>query len=148
MFYPGISIVTLAVRDVARSRAFYERVGWRSSNVASTPECAFFQLSNVALALYDRAKFDAERGAAPRLDSAQEEEVPRCALAQNHGSPSSVDEALRRFVSAGGAVTKPAAATHWGGYTAIVADPDGHLWELAWNPAFPLNVDGSIELPP
>ncbi|MFN3889103.1 MAG: VOC family protein [Beijerinckiaceae bacterium] len=143
MFYPGVSLVTLAVRDVARSRAFYERVGWRGSTSASSSECAFFALNNVALALYDRAAFDAETGAAP----SGADRPPNMALAQNHGSPASVDEALRKFVQAGGAVIKPGGATHWGGYTAIVADPDGHIWELAWNPAFPLNADGTIDLP-
>lgn len=143
MFYPGVSLVTLSVRDVERSRAFYERVGWRSSALASSSECAFFQLNNIALALYDRAAFDAEIEA----PQGEGERVACVALAQNHGSPASVDEALRKFVEAGGRVVKPCGATHWGGYTAIVADPDGHMWELAWNPAFPLNADGTIDLP-
>lgn len=144
MFYPGVSIVTLAVRDVARSRAFYEGMGWRCSQSASAPECAFFQLNNVALALYDRSLFDAETGAPAVAVSAGRR---RSALAQNHGSPASVDAALRKFVAAGGEVVKSGGATDWGGYTALVADPDGHLWELAWNPAFPLGADGTIELP-
>src|SRR5690606_30522866 len=94
MFYPGVSIITLAVRDVARSRAFYERLGWRCSRVASAPECAFFQLNNVALALFDQSMFDEETGAAapPGHSGAR-----RSALAQNHGSPASVDAALRKF---------------------------------------------------
>jgi predicted lactoylglutathione lyase len=144
MFYPGVSIVTLAVRNVARSRAFYERLGWRCSQAASAPECAFFQLNNVTLALYDQTEFDEEVG--EPVSSGHS--ARRTALAQNHGSPASVDAALRRFSSAGGRVVKPAGATGWGGYTALVADPDGHIWEIAWNPAFPLGPDGAIELPP
>lgn len=144
MFYPGVSIITLAVRDVAQSRAFYEGMGWRCSRSASAPECAFFQLNNVALALYDKAMFDDETGARPAAGS----DGRRSALAQNHGSPASVDAALRKFAAAGGVVVKPGGATDWGGYTALVADPDGHLWELAWNPAFPLGADGTVELPP
>jgi uncharacterized protein len=144
MFYSGISLITLVVRNVARSRAFYERAGWRSSAAASVSECAFFQLNNVAIALYDHAAFGAEIGAAPP----DFEGTPRTVLAQNHGSPASVDEAAARFVDAGGRMIKSGAATEWGGYTAIVADPDGHFWELAWNPAFALNADGTIDLPP
>ena len=144
MFYSGVSLITLAVRNVTRSRAFYERAGWRSSGAASSSECAFFQLNNVVIAIYDRAAFEAEIGAAP----SQHAGTPRTALAQNHGSPASVDEAAARFVDAGGTVIKAGSSTSWGGYTAIVADPDGHLWELAWNPAFALNADGTIDLPP
>ncbi len=144
MFYAGISLITLGVRNVSRSRAFYERAGWKSSRAASSAECAFFQLNNVALALYELAAFEAEIGAIP----SSRDGPPLMALAQNHGSPASVDDAASRFVDAGGRLIKPGASTHWGGYTAIVADPDGHLWELAWNPAFALDADGTIELPP
>lgn len=143
MFYPGVSLITLAVRDVGRARAFYEGAGWRCSQGASTGECAFFQLNNVALALYDQASFDAEAGVA-----AGESGGARFAMAQNHGSPESVDAALRRAILAGARVIRQGAATAWGGYTALFADPDGHVWELAWNPAFPLAADGTIELPP
>ncbi|MDP2356737.1 MAG: VOC family protein [Beijerinckiaceae bacterium] len=143
MFYPGVSIITLSVSDVARSRAFYERVGWRCSGQASSDECAFFQLNGLALALYDRRMFDAERGAAPSRNGG----ASLTALAQNHASSSCVDEAQRDFIEAGGTIVKAGNATHWGGYTSIVADPDGHLWELAWNPAFTLKPDGKIELP-
>ena len=143
MLYPGVSLITLGVDDVARSRAFYERVGWRCSQGASTAECAFFHLNAVALALYDQQAMDAETGA-----SASVAARPRFSLAQNHGSPASVDEALRKAVLAGASVIKQGAATHWGGYTALFADPDGHVWELAWNPAFPLGADGTIDLPP
>lgn len=143
MFYPGVSLITLAVRDVGRARAFYEGAGWRCSQGASTDECAFFQLNNVALALYDQASFAAEAGAVEG-----EGACARFALAQNHGSPASVDAALRRAVAAGASILKRGAVTSWGGYTALFADPDGHVWELAWNPAFPLAADGTIELPP
>jgi predicted lactoylglutathione lyase len=144
MLYPGVSLITLGVDDVARSRAFYERVGWRCSQGASTAECAFFHLNTVALALYDQQAMDAETGASASPGPAR----ARFALAQNHGSPASVDEALRKAVLAGASVIKPGSATHWGGYTALFADPDGHVWELAFNPAFPLGADGTIDLPP
>lgn len=145
MFYAGVSIITLGVRDVASARAFYERAGWRASQSASSPECAFFQLNNVVMALYDQAAFDMELGQPQGAPAASR---VRFALAQNHGGPASVDAAARRMVQAGGALVKAGAHTHWGGYTALASDPDGHVWEFAWNPAFPLNADGSIDLPP
>lgn len=145
MFYPGVSIITLGVRDVAAARAFYERAGWRVSTAASSAECAFFQLNNIAIALYDQTAFDSEMGLA---GDAPEHGRPRFALAQNHFGPESVEAAVRRMVGAGARVVKPGAATAWGGYTALVEAPDGHVWELAWNPGFPLNADGTVELPP
>ncbi|MBX9760636.1 MAG: VOC family protein [Beijerinckiaceae bacterium] len=144
MLYPGVSLITLGVGDVARSRAFYERVGWRCSQGASTAQCAFFILNNVALALYDQSALDRETGAS----AADGDGRPRFALAQNHGSPASVDEALRRALAAGAGLISQGAPAHWGGYTALFADPDGHVWELAWNPAFPLGADGTIDVPP
>ena len=144
--YPGVSLITLGVADVARARGFYERLGWRCSQGASTPEVAFFTLNNVALALFGRADMLEDAGIDPQ--AAGEAGAPAIMLAQNHPAPQAVDEAIRTAVAAGGSLVKAGQATVWGGYHGMVADPDGHVWELAWNPAFPLAADGEIELPP
>ncbi len=155
-FYPGISLITLGVADVARARHFYERLGWRCSP-ASTPDVAFFKLNNIALALFGRQDLLSDVGFADadlsdtRLAVAQVEPQPGAApafsLSQNHGGTGAVDRALQEAVAAGGALLKTGQATSWGGYHGMVADPDGHVWEMAWNPHFPLAPDGTIDLP-
>lgn len=140
--YPGVSLITLAVEQVARSRAFYERLGWRCAHAASTQDVAFFSLNAVALALFDRMAFAQDLGLA-----APARAIPTVALAQNHGGAGAVDRALSDALAAGAVLLKPAQATSWGGYHAMFADLDGHVWELAWNPHFPLAPDGTIELP-
>jgi predicted lactoylglutathione lyase len=143
--YPGVSLITLGVADVARARGFYERLGWRCSQGASTPEVAFFTLNNVALALFGRADMLEDAGMDPKGAQAG---APSIMLAQNHPAPQAVDRAMSAAVAAGGSLVKQAQATSWGGYHGMVADPDGHVWELAWNPGFPLSASGEIELPP
>lgn len=143
-FYPGISLITLGVADVARARHFYERLGWRCSS-ASTPEVAFFKLNNIALALFGRDDLVADAGLEPQAGVAAAN--PVFSLSQNHGGTGAVDRALAEAVAAGGALLKTGQATSWGGYHGMVADPDGHVWEMAWNPHFPLAHDGTIDLP-
>lgn len=143
-FYPGISLITLGVADVVRARDFYERLGWRCSS-ASTPEVAFFKLNNIALALFGRDDLLSDAGLAPQPDAAAA--PPVFSLSQNHGGAGAVDRALAEAVAAGGALLKKGQATSWGGYHGIIADPDGHVWEMAWNPHFPLAHDGTIDLP-
>ncbi len=143
-FYPGLSLITLGVADVARARHFYERLGWRCSS-ASTAEVALFKLNNIALALFGRDELVADAGLEPRPGAAQAS--PAFSLSQNHGGTGAVDRALAQAVAAGGALLKTGQATSWGGYHGMVADPDGHVWEMAWNPHFPLAPDGTIDLP-
>ena len=143
-FYPGITLITLGVADVARARHFYERLGWRCSS-ASTAEVAFFKLNNIALALFGRADLLSDAGLEPQAGSACES--PAFTLSQNHGGTGAVDRALAQAVAAGGSLLKTGEATSWGGYHGMVADLDGHVWEMAWNPHFPLAPDGTIDLP-
>ncbi|MBI4184404.1 MAG: VOC family protein [Proteobacteria bacterium] len=138
---PRISLVTLGVADVARGRRFYERLGWRASK-ASTDEVAFFQLGGMALALWGRAALAADarladKGAGPG----------GVALAHNVRARAEVDAVLAEAEAAGGRLLRPAEDTPWGGYAGYFADPDGHPWEVAWNPHFPLAPDGSLRLP-
>lgn len=136
-----LSLITLGVVDVARARQFYEAMGLTASS-ASQAEVAFFQLGNVVLALFGRA------------DLAKDANVPDSrpgfsgvALAWNVPSEREVDEALAQAVAAGGQLVKPASKVFWGGYSGYFSDPDGHLWEVAWNPFFPLDSAGRVSLP-
>jgi predicted lactoylglutathione lyase len=136
-----LSLITLGVHDVARSRRFYEALGWRASGASQADEVAFFQLGGIALALWGRAEL------------ARDTEVPDgggaggVALAHNARSRTEVDAILEEARAAGARILKPARDTVWGGYAGYFADPDGHPWEVAWNPHFPLRPDGSLQLP-
>jgi uncharacterized protein len=135
-----LSLVTLGVADVARSRRFYEALGWRASR-ASQEDVAFFQLGGIALALWGRTELakDAEVPDSPGVGGV--------ALAHNARTREEVDAILEEARAAGGRILKLARPTSWGGYAGYFADPDGHWWEVAWNPHFTLNADGSLELP-
>ena len=141
MMEPRISLITLGVADLARSRAFYETMGWRASG-ASQPEIAFFQGNGLALALYSRRALADDAGVA---DSAPG--FSGIALAYNGRSRAEVDAVYARATAAGATAVKRPHETEWGGYSGYFADPDGHLWEVAWNPFFPLDEQGNLYLP-
>lgn len=136
-----ISLITLGVADVARARAFYEALGWRASP-ASQEGVAFFQANGLALALFGRADLAADAGLA---DSAPG--FSGISLAQNLRSPDEVAALFAQAVAAGARAVKAPQPTAWGGHSGYFADPDGHLWELAWNPFFPLDEQGNLSLP-
>jgi uncharacterized protein len=137
-----ISIVTLGVADLERSRRFYrDGLGWPLSS-ASNPGIAFFRTAGVVLALYPRELLAADANL-----PAGGAGFAGITLAQNVASKDLVDAALAHAVSAGGALLKPAETAVWGGYSGYFADPDGYAWEVAWNPYFPLAEDGSLRLP-
>jgi len=138
---PRISLITLGVADVSRSRAFYESLGWTASR-ASQPEVAFFQGNGLALALFSRQALAEDAGV-----NDSEPGFSGIALAQNGRSKSEVDETYAHALAAGAKPVKAPADTTWGGYSGYFADPDGHLWELAWNPFFPLDERGNLSLP-
>jgi predicted lactoylglutathione lyase len=141
MMEPRISLITLGVADVARSRAFYERLGWRASG-ASQPEVAFFQANGLALALFGREALAADAGVANEPAG-----FAGIAIAYNGRSKEEVDQVFARAVEAGAKPVKPPHDVFWGGYSGYFADPDGHLWEVAWNPIFPLDERGNLCLP-
>lgn len=136
-----VHLVTLGVGDVAAATAFYERLGLEKSS-ASNANVSFFQLGAVVLGLYGRAALaeDAQVPADGHGFSGQ-------TLAWNLISEAAVDEAYQRMLAAGAKPVKPPQAVFWGGYSGYVADPDGHLWELAYNPGFPFDVRGALVLP-
>ena len=136
-----LSLVTLGVADVARSRRFYEAMGLVASS-ASQEDVTFFQLGNVVLALFGRAALAADAGV---TDNGQG--LPAVAFAWNVASEKDVDSALARAAASGGRLVKPGQKVFWGGYSGYIADPDGHLWEVAYNPLFPLDGKGRISLP-
>ena len=138
-----LSLVTLGVADVARARRFYEQgLGWTASK-AGNDSVVFFQLGGMILALFGRAAL-AEDARLPDPGGAG---FGGIALAYNVRRREEVDAVLAEAASAGGRILKPAEDAFWGGYSGYFADPDGHVWEVAWNPQFRLQDDGSLELP-
>jgi catechol 2,3-dioxygenase-like lactoylglutathione lyase family enzyme len=140
---PWISLITLGVRDVERSRRFYrDGLGWTESAASrETEDVAFFQTGGVVLALYKRELLAADADLPPQGSG-----FAGFAVAHNVATRELVDAALEAAVQAGATLLKPGTEADWGGYTGYFADPDGFLWEVAWNPGFPLREDGSIEL--
>lgn len=128
---PRISFVTLGVADLARAVAFYTGV-LRLAPLRSPPTVAFFEMGRTWLALYPAELLAADAGV-PSDGSG----FPRFALAHNARSAGQVDSLMAEVAAGGGRIVKPAQPTDWGGYAGYFADPDGFLWEVAWNPAFP-----------
>ncbi|MBP5996841.1 MAG: VOC family protein [Azonexus sp.] len=137
----NISFITLGVADLARSRAFYAALGWRESS-GSQAEVAFFDAGGVVFALFGRAAL-AEDAGMPAAGSG----FPGFALAHNVASADAVDRLLAEAVAAGATIVQPAGKVFWGGYRGYFADPDGFLWEVCWNPFFPLDEQGRVTLP-
>lgn len=138
---PRLSLVTLGVADIARSRKFYEKMGWKASS-ASNAEVVFFQSVGMILALFGRIDLAADAGIRPEGSG-----FAGIALAHNVRARTKVDSVLTEAKNAGGTIVKAPKETPWGGYCGYFADPDGHLWEVAWNPHFPIDKDGAIHLP-
>ena len=136
-----ISIITLGVADLERSRSFYERLGWRRS-MSETEGIVFFQAGGIALALYPRAELAKDANLA-----SEGRGFGGITLAWNARSRDEVDAVLAEAKAAGAVILKPAHEAFWGGYSGYFADPDQFLWEVAWNPSFPIAEDGSIRLP-
>ena len=135
-----ITLITLAVSDVERSRGFYEALGWRASG-ASQEDVAFFDLGWLVLSL---CRSDALARDLGRKTVA----AGGVTLAQNYGTPDEVDCIMATMVAAGAQCIAPARSAEWGGYVGYVGDPDGHVWEIAWNPDWPLDEAGWLQIPP
>lgn len=128
---PRISFVTLGVADLPRATAFYAGV-LRLPQRKSPAGVAFFEMGRTWLALFPSGDLAADAGV-----SSDGSGFPRFALAHNTRSPAEVDGVLAEVAAGGGQVVKPGQRTDWGGYAGYFADPDGFLWEVAWNPEFP-----------
>jgi predicted lactoylglutathione lyase len=134
-----VSLVTLGVSDLARSRAFYEALGWRT-NAEPGDEVVFFQAGGMIVALWDRTKL-AE-------DSAVTDGGGWGGItpAYNTRSPAEVDAVIEEARAAGAGIGRQPAETFWGGYSGVFVDPDGHAWEIAYNPRWTVRDDGSVSL--
>lgn len=127
---PRISMITLGVSDLEASIAFYEK-GLGFPRMASPPEVAFFTLNGTWLGLFGR-----EALAEDAQISAQGSGFNGFSLAHNVASEAEVDAAVQQAVDSGARLVKQPARVSWGGYSGYFTDPDGHLWEVAYNPYF------------
>lgn len=137
-----LSIVTLGVSDLQRSIAFYEGLGWTRAE-SSNEEIAWFKLAGGIVGLFPYESLAEDAGLAP---------VPKgdftgVTLAMNVENPEAVEIGLKEAERAGATIIKPATKAEWGGVSGYFADPDGYPWEIAWNPSFPINDDGTIRMP-
>lgn len=134
-----LSIVTLGVSDLRRSRTFYQDgLSWKPSN-ASEDGIIFFDLGGVGLAL-----FPLDELAKDATVSSERSGFPGITLAHNARSMEEVDAVLQKAEKAGAKIVKKAQKVFWGGYSGYFADPDGYLWEVAWNPYIEMDEKGAL----
>ena len=134
-----LSLITLGVGDLARARAFYEALGWKT-DAKPDDDVVFFQAGGMIVALWDRGRLAEDSTVS---DSGGWGGVT---LAYNCRSNEEVDAILAEAKEAGATIGRPGAETFWGGYSGVFMDPDGHPWEIAHNPGWMLNADGTISL--
>jgi catechol 2,3-dioxygenase-like lactoylglutathione lyase family enzyme len=138
---PRINLVTLGVADVARARRFYvDGLGWKPA--LETPEIVFIQLGPMVLGLWSAEALAGDMHAPPGAAGA-----PRFSLAYNVRERDEVDSVMAAAAAVGARLLKAAEDAVWGGRSGYFADPDGHAWEVAWNPDWILAADGSIRIP-
>jgi hypothetical protein len=128
---PRISLVTLGVSDLQRSIRFYADV-LKLPRLPSPPEIAFFEMGRTWLSLFPRNELAADAGV-PAAGNG----FAGFTLAHNVDSPEEVDRLMKEVADAGARIVKPPHRAEWGGHSGYFADPDGFLWEVAWNPHFP-----------
>jgi predicted lactoylglutathione lyase len=135
-----VSLVTLGVADLSRARAFYEALGW-TTRAAPGDDVVFFQAGGMVVALWSRSQL--------ATDTAVDDTGGwgGVTLAYNARSPANVDTVLDEARRAGARIAREGAGTFWGGYSGVFVDPDGHPWEVAHNPHWTIEADGSIVLP-
>ncbi|MDQ3742015.1 MAG: VOC family protein [Actinomycetota bacterium] len=135
-----VSLITLGVADVARARAFYEALGWRT-RAQPGDDVVFFQAGGMVVALWGRDKLAEDSGVEDRGGWGG------VTLAYNTRSPEEVDAVIEEARAAGAAIPREPGETFWGGYSAMFVDPDGHAWEVAHNPRWTITDDGATVLP-
>jgi catechol 2,3-dioxygenase-like lactoylglutathione lyase family enzyme len=136
-----ISLITLGVADLERARRFYEGLGWHT-NALPGDDVVFFQAGGMVLALWGRDRLAADSGVEDLGG------FGGVTLAHNVRSPAEVDRVIEEARTAGATITREPGETFWGGYSGAFADPDGHPWEVAHNPRWTLEPDGSVRLTP
>ena len=135
-----LSLITLGVGDLQRARRFYEALGWMT-RADQGDDVVFFQAGGMVVALWDRAKLAEDSAVA---DSGGWGGVT---LAYNTRSSEEVDSVIEEARTAGGTIGREPGETFWGGYSGVFIDPDGHPWEVAHNPRWRIEEDGSLTLP-
>lgn len=135
----SIALITLGVQDYERAKAFYAALGWAPTR--EMQETAFYQANGVVLVLWARSKLAEDMGIADHGAG-----WSGIALAHNVATREDVDDITERAREAGAEITREPAETFYGGYAAGFRDPDGHVWEIAHNPGFGLNADGSVDI--
>jgi catechol 2,3-dioxygenase-like lactoylglutathione lyase family enzyme len=139
---PRLSLVTLGVTDFQRSLRFYrDGLGFKPSG-ASGDDVVFFDMGGVVFAIYPRASMATDAGISPEGTG-----FSGVTLSQNVASKALVDRVIDEAIAAGATLLKAGHDVFWGGYTGFFADPDGYTWEVAWNPYFPLDENGRVQLP-
>lgn len=136
-----VTLITLGVEDLARSRAFYAALGW-SAHPQSQDAVVFYQMHGMVLGLFGKSELAADQGRPGEALG-----TGAITLAQNFATEAEVDGAWEAAVAAGAAPAKKPERVFWGGYSGCYADPDGHIWEVAMNPFWPLAEDGTLTLP-
>ncbi len=136
-----VTLITLGMTDLAAARAFYARLGW-TEHAESQPGIAFFQMHGSALALFGRDALAADQGRPGAVLG-----TGAGTLGQNFATEAEVDAAFASALAAGATALKAPEKVFWGGYSGYWADPEGHVWEVAMNPFWPLSADGSLTLP-
>jgi uncharacterized protein len=141
---PRVSLLTLGVSDLRRAVAFYrDGLGWPISEVGGE-EVAFFKTGGVVIVLFPRVSFASDAGV--DLDDVEHGRFARISLAHNVAEEGQVDAVLADAAEAGATIIKEAQEIFFGRH-GFFADPEGFLWEVAWNPSFPMDAEGRIELP-
>ena len=135
-----LTLVTLGVQNLSRALSFYEALGWKAHATSVDGEVAFFDTGGMVVALWGRAKLAEDSGVDDRGGWGG------VTLAHNVAEPAQVDAILAAARAAGAVVARSAAPTPWGGYSGVFLDPDGHPWEVAVNPGWPLDADGRPHL--
>ena len=135
-----VTLITLGVADLDRSRQFYAALGWIPTR--EQEGVIFYQINGLVLGLFGLGPLAEDQG---RPDAVLGSGA--MTLAQNFRTTEEVDAAFARALTAGAAALKKPEEVFWGGYSGYYADPDGHVWEVAMNPFWPLNDDGSLTLP-
>ncbi len=142
LMQPRISVVTLGVSDLGVARKFYcDGLGWTAAP-SSNQHVVFIDAGAVVLALFGRS--DLAKDAHVRADG---QGFGGITLAHNVGSKAEVDATIEFVRKASATILKEPADTFWGGYSGYFADPDGYPWEVAWNPFWPLDANGRVQLP-
>ncbi len=136
-----VSVVTLGVANLDRSREFYERLGWKRS-MKQAEGVVFFQTGGMALALFPRQELAKDANISPVGNG-----FSGVSLAYNARTRAEVDSVLQDAAAAGASILKPAQEAIWGGYSGYFSDSEGFLWEVVWNPSFRMEEDGSIQVP-